>query len=190
MPRAHSRLRIGLFFAAVHFLITLVFLVLDFDFLVVLLAPLVLVAPFFHGSHLAASFPPLALILPVAFASVVWALLLLGLCSVLRRFIRWRPNPSLVRLGRWVALLFVAVDLTYVFFGLVSGFAGDRIYGILQPVCYLERKYHVEPVQLAISALAWAAGLFGAYRFLIVLPATRKLPPDPHFGDRNQADIP
>jgi hypothetical protein len=117
------------------------------------------------------------MVLPVAFASSVWALVLYGLYLVVRRFVPYRPSLRLVRLGRAVALLFAILDLTYLFFGPLVGFAGDRIYGILEPVQRFEGSYHVHPLWLAISGLAWGAGIFASYRFLIVAPSPRELTP-------------
>src|SRR5205814_3981316 len=122
-------------------------------------APLALLAPFVAPSL---SFSPLALFLPIACASIVWALLLFGLYALVRRLVPYRPSPRLSQFGRWTALLVVVATLTYVSFGPVSGFAGDRIYGVLEPIRRLEGVYHVRPVRLAISGLAWSAGLFAA----------------------------
>jgi hypothetical protein len=165
----HHTLRIGLFFAAAHFLLTVFLLAIQSDLVVVLLAPLALLVPLIGPSF---SFSPLAVVLPIAFAGLVWALLLLGLYALIRRRVRYRPNPRLSRLGRRAALLVVAASLTYLFFGPLVGFAGDRIYGVPKPVTRLEGAYHVSPLWLTISGLCWAAGLFAAYRFLIVTPTS------------------
>lgn len=175
-PRVASALRVVFCFAAAHCFVTLIFLSLRLDLFVVLLAPLALLEPFASAWH-PLLFSPLGMVLPVAFASLVWAVVLYGLSLVVRRFVPYRLGPRLVRLGRVVALLFAVVDLTYLFFGLLAGFAGDRIYGIFEPIQLLDGNYHVRPLWLAISGLAWGAAIFGTYRFLIVAPSARELAP-------------
>jgi hypothetical protein len=175
-PRADSALRLVFCFAAAHCFFTLIFLSLRLDLFVVLLAPLALLVPFASAWH-PPLFSPLGMVLPVVFASPVWAVVLCGLYLLVRRFVPYRLGPRVVRLGRVVALLFAVVDLTYLFFGPLVGFAGDRIYGVLEPIQRFDGSYHVHPLWLALSILAWAAGFFAAYRFLIVTPATREITP-------------
>ena len=175
-PRVASALRVVVCFAAAHCFFTLIFLSLRLDLFVVLLAPLALLAPFASAWH-PLLFSPLGIVLPVVFASLVWAVVLYGLYLLARRFVAYRPAQRLVRIGRVVALLFVVVDLTYLFFGLLAGFGGDRVYGVLEPIQLLEGNYHLHPLRLTISGLAWGAGIFGSYRFLIVAPSARALKP-------------
>ena len=150
-------MRLGLSFAAAHFLLTILLLAVHSDLVVILLAPLALLALFVAPSL---SFSPLALILPLVFASVVWALLLFGMYALVRRFVRYRPSPGLTRLGRTAALIAVVAAFTYVLFGPVSGFAGDRIYGVLEPVVRLETGYQVRPLWLAISGACLVSWFF------------------------------
>jgi hypothetical protein len=170
----HRCVRIGVFFAATHHLLTVFLLAIQSGLVVVLLAPLALLAPFIKVSF---SFSTLAVILPIAFASLVWAVLLLGLYALIRRRVGYRPSPRLSRLGRRAALLVVAADLTYLWLGPLVGFAGDRIYGVLEPVTRLEGHYRISPLWLTISGFCWAAGLLAAYRLLVATPTTRKTTP-------------
>jgi hypothetical protein len=166
-------MRVCLFFAAAHFLLTIVLLWVHSELVVVLLAPLALLLPF--GVRSGLWFSPFAIVLPVAFASVVWSVLLYGLYILARRFLRYRPNARLRRVGRTVALLVVVADLTYLLFGPLYGFAGDRIFGVLEPVRLLEGKYHVDPLWLALSVFTWAMAAVAAYRFVIITPGKREL---------------
>jgi hypothetical protein len=176
--------RFGLLFAGAHFLLVHflwgVALVLPrhgADFIsaalltvvAVLLAPIALLAPFGRGSGPAFMFPP-ATILPVAFASAVWAVILYGLFLLLRRFVGWRPSSEFLRLGRRFGLGFALIAITWLFFGPMFGFAGDIMFGVLDPARIMDGRFQYRPLWVGISFLAWAAAVFISYRFLIVAP--------------------
>jgi hypothetical protein len=114
-------------------------------------------------------FPPAAAI-PVAFCSLVWALLLSFVWFVARRFIRYRPGAKLVRYGRLVGSVFAFFSINWLFFGPVSGFAGDLMFGILDAGRHMDGQYLFRPLWLTISAVLWALSLFAAYRLIFVPP--------------------
>lgn len=166
-----AKLRIGVLFAGAHFLLAHllwgVALVLPrhgaefisaalLTVVGVLLAPIALLAPLAHGSGPAIMFPP-ATILPVAFASIVWAVILYALFLLLRRFVRWRPSPEFLRLGRGCGLVFAIVAVTWLFFGPMFGFAGDTMFGVLDPARIMDGKFQYRPLWVGISFIAWAA---------------------------------
>ena len=186
---ATRSLRIVVLFACAHFLLTAllwgVAMVLPKgapDYLTagpllvvaVLLAPIALLAPFARDMGPAFFFPPAAA-LPVAFASVIWAVVLYAIILILRRSVRYRPSARAQHLSRRLAMVFAAVAISFLFFGPVSGLAGDTMFGVLDPARIMDGKFQYRPLWVAISVLAWAASLFAAYRFLIVAPYAREL---------------
>ena len=140
----------------------------------VLLAPVALLAPLARDMGPAFFFPPAAA-LPVAFASVVWALVLYTITLLLRRFVRYRPSVRTQRLGRRLAMVFAAVAISWLFFGPVAGFAGDTMFGVLDPARIMDGRFQYRPPWVIISLVAWAAALFASYRFLLASPSTREL---------------
>ena len=188
-PHLRRELRLGILLAGGHFLLTALLwglaMVMPRDtpeyvtagpllVVAVLLAPIGLLAPVARDLGPAFFFPPAAA-LPVAFASVVWAVVLYAIILILRRFVRYRPSVRTRRLSRQVAMVFAAVAISWLFFGPVSGFAGDTMFGVLDPARIMDGNFQYRPLWVAISALAWAAAIFGSYRFLIVAPFTREL---------------
>jgi hypothetical protein len=192
-PSLRSTLRIGAIVAGAHFLLfhtvfglmllaprsgitSSVIGIAGLCVLAALIAPAALLP--IYGSHggPAFFFPPGSAI-PVAFASVVWAAAVCIIWVVGQRFVRYRPGVRVLRLSRRLALVFALVSITWLFFGPVSGFAGDIMFGILDPARYMDGQYQVRWGWLLISALAWAAGIFGSYRLVFGAPSTRELTP-------------
>ena len=114
-------------------------------------------------------FPPGAAI-PVAFCSLVWALVLSFVWFVIRRFIRYRPSAKLVRYARLVGSLFALFSITWLFFGPVSGFAGDLMFGILDAGRHMDGQFLFRPLWLIISGVLWGLTIFGAYKLIFVSP--------------------
>lgn len=112
-------------------------------------------------------FPPGAAI-PVAFCSLVWAVLLSFVWFVARRFIRYRPSAKLFRYSRLVGSIFAFFSITWLFFGPVSGFAGDLMFGILDAGRYMDGRFSFQPLWLIISGVLWALSIFAAYRLIFV----------------------
>ena len=130
-----------------------------------------------HGDRRLAFFAPPASMLPVAFASIVWAVAICAIWLLVHRFVRYRFSMRARQLGRRLALGFALITITWLFFGPVFGFAGDLMFGVLDPARIMDGRFRVRPLWLVISAAAWAACVFGAYRFLTVAPSTRELTP-------------
>ena len=189
-PHLRRELRLGILLAGGHFLLTAllwgVAMVVPRDtpeyvtagpllLVAVLLAPIAMLAPFAREMGPAFFFPPAAA-LPVAFASAVWAVVLYALISILRRFGRYRPSVGTQRVISRLAMVFAAVAISWLFFGPVSGFAGDAMFGVLDAARIMDGRFQYRPLWVAISVLAWAAGIFGSYRVLMAAPSTRELP--------------
>ena len=190
-PHLRRELRLGILLAGGHFLLTALLWGLAIGVprgtpeyitagpllvVAVLLAPVGLLAPVARDLGPAFFFPPAAA-LPVAFASVVWAVVLYTIISISRRFVHYRPSLRTQRLSRQVAMVFAAVAISWLFFGPVSGFAGDTMFGVLDPARIMDGRFQYRPLWVAISVLAWAAAVFAAYRLLIVAPSARELEP-------------
>jgi hypothetical protein len=112
-------------------------------------------------------FPPFAAI-PVAFASLVWSLALCIAWLLARRFIHWRPSESVLRIGSRITLVIACVLLSWLFFGPVSGFAGDLMFGILDAGRHMDGQFLFRPLWLIISGVLWALSIFAAYRFILI----------------------
>jgi hypothetical protein len=121
-------------------------------------------------------FPPAAAI-PVAFASVIYALAASILWLVVRRFIRWTPSDRFVRWSRVGMFAVALVLLSWLFFGVVCAFAGEFVLGIADTARYYPGEFVYSPLRLGISIVLWALTIFGSYRFIFarhrhVIPAT------------------
>ena len=185
-PSLRSTLRIGTTVAGAHFLgfHTYFGLLLiaprDVANLLSLgLLPLIAPAALFpidRGRSLAFFAPPASMI-PVALASIGWALVICAIWLLAHRFVRYRFSTRACNLWRRFGLAFAFVTITWLFFGPVFGFAGDVMFGVLDPARIMDGRFRLHPSRLAISAGAWAACVFAACRFLIVAPSTRELTP-------------
>ena len=112
-------------------------------------------------------FPPFAAI-PVAFASIVWSF---GACAfwlVARRFVHRRLPEPLLHCLRSTAFIVACVLVSWLFFGPVSGFAGDLMFGILDAGRHMDGQFLFRPLWLIISGVLWALSVFGAYRFILI----------------------
>ena len=112
-------------------------------------------------------FPPFAAI-PVAFASIVWSLAGCAIWLLVRRFNTWKPRESSVRFTRRLTFILACVLLSWLFFGPVSGFAGDLMFGILDAGRHMDGQFMFRPLWVVISALLWALAIFAAYKFIVV----------------------
>lgn len=110
-------------------------------------------------------FPPTAAI-PVAFASVIYALAASILWLAVRRFIHWTPPDRLVRWSRVAGFAVAFVLLSWLFFGVVCAFAGEFMLGIVDTARYYPGEFVYSPLRLGISIVLWALTIFGSYRFI------------------------
>jgi hypothetical protein len=190
-PGVRGTLRISAMVAGAHFLLFHMFFGLLLmaprgaaarsvvNFLSAGLLPLIAPAALLpiHGDRRLAFFAPPASMLPVAFASIVWAVAICGVWLLVHRFVRYRFSTHVRQLGRRFALVFALIAITWLFFGPVFGFAGDLMFGVLDPARIMDGRFLVRPPWLVISVSAWAACVYGAYRFLIIAPSTHEPPP-------------
>jgi hypothetical protein len=179
--------RFAVFFASTHFLVyyavTGAYLLVErdsaafwplFHILSVLTWPAELLSPLMM--RFGWWFPPAAAI-PVAFASVIYALAASIIWVVARPFIRWAPPGRLIRWSRIVAFVAAIVLLSWLFFGVVCAFAGEFMLGIVDMARYYPGEFLYSRVRLGISIVLWVLTVFASYRFIFaprqhVIPAT------------------